>query len=268
MLVPFSAICRNASKLFLYCLISRSVADLTKPTTPKVLYFTGGGIYYFWQAGAAQYIQENCNLHKVPVIGASAGSLTATLLLAGCNYEEATSKAVDIANYNRLFEGKTGLFGVWGGMIRTWLKELLPEDVEMSKFSNLKLSVTSVSPRISNKLVMDFKDRSELIDACMASCHIPFFLDGKAYTWFRGQPSIDGSLYSFITRDRRTGLPFPATVTPSEVFWVDYSDDKEFMATISGNFVQLISPEGAYSMMKAGYAYMRQKDMNDQLPFK
>ena len=70
---------------------------------PRAIYFTGGkpkliyinfifhllssqyagGNFYYWQCGAAMYLNENFNLssdESLSVIGASAGSITATLL--------------------------------------------------------------------------------------------------------------------------------------------------------------------------------------------
>jgi len=39
--------------------------------------FPGGGIYFYWQAGAVHYLQQHFNLRQANLIGASAGALTA-----------------------------------------------------------------------------------------------------------------------------------------------------------------------------------------------
>ena len=45
------------------------------------IYFSGAGVYFWWQAGAAKYIQDYCDIADVKCYGASAGSITASLLL-------------------------------------------------------------------------------------------------------------------------------------------------------------------------------------------
>lgn len=40
---------------------------------PSCIYFSGAGIYFWWQMGAAKYMKENCKpelLKSVPIIGA------------------------------------------------------------------------------------------------------------------------------------------------------------------------------------------------------
>lgn len=39
--------------------------------------FPGGGIYFYWQAGAVHYLQQHFNLRQANLVGASAGALTA-----------------------------------------------------------------------------------------------------------------------------------------------------------------------------------------------
>jgi len=40
---------------------------------PSCVYFSGAGIYFWWQLGAAKYMKENCNpelFSTTPIIGA------------------------------------------------------------------------------------------------------------------------------------------------------------------------------------------------------
>lgn len=236
------------------------------PKNPKCLYFTGAGIYYYWQAGAAKYIQENCDITKLPIIGASAGALTSTLLLNGVDFDAATAIAIDIGKEGKIFESKTGFAGILGSLVRVWLEALVPEDVSPDKFLQLQISVTPVTPFDTATLINNFYGRNDLIDACLASCHVPFFFDGSAFTKYRGKPTVDGSFMYFITKNRFTGLPLPKDIAPEDVFWVDYGDDEEFMKNVSGNFLELTSPDGAYDMMAAGFDFMRREHAEGRLP--
>jgi hypothetical protein len=82
------------------------------PSDPSCCYFSGAGIYFFWQLGCAQYIKETCNYKDMPMIGASAGSITATLLLSGADLKNATVKALEITKNSGVHARKTGLAGV------------------------------------------------------------------------------------------------------------------------------------------------------------
>lgn len=74
------------------------------------LYFTGAGVYFWWQAGCAKYIQENYDISDIKVIGASAGSLTGSLLLNGCNFDNALKTAFEIADEYKAYDRKTGFY--------------------------------------------------------------------------------------------------------------------------------------------------------------
>lgn len=109
---------------------------------------------------------------------------------------------------------------------------------------------------------------ADVIKACMASCHVPLFLDGRPFTEYRGEQVMDGSFWYFVTKDRVTGLPLPndENVTADDIFWIDYGDDEEFMQTISGNFLDLVSAESVPDMIEAGYNFMKREHFQGRLP--
>ena len=90
--------------------------------------FSGGGIYFFWQLGAVKYLREHYDLTKVPMAGASSGSLVACLSACGVcpdrTFETAYQLSLDYDIWNR----KLGLVGIWGSLIREWLDKLLPDN--------------------------------------------------------------------------------------------------------------------------------------------
>ena len=124
-----------------------SAYRLHKPKS--AILFQGGGIYYYWQAGAGiiyciykyniiyifvyipyLYAKWNTSLYytvyiarylrdvlkekanTIPCIGASAGSLTATLMLTGVDFQKATDYVVVQAEREKLFERPFGLAGI------------------------------------------------------------------------------------------------------------------------------------------------------------
>jgi hypothetical protein len=197
-------------------------------------------------------MKENCDISSYPVIvGASAGSLTATFLLANADFKFASEKALELAENNKVYERKSGLAGIWGNLLKEWLEIVIPNEVTSSDFEKLHISVTP--PLKPSKLVTGFQNKSDVIEACLASCHVPLFLDGRAFTEYKGEPVVDGSFWYFITKNRETGLPIPEYIHPDEVFWLDYGDDEQFMESISGNFLSLIKPAEVLDMVEAGY---------------
>ena len=236
----------------------------TPPMQPKAMYFTGAGIYFWWQAGCARYIQENCDYSEIPMIGASAGSLTSTLLLSNVDFNKAAESALRIGSESKVYERKGGLAGIWGTLLNTWLNEIIPDDVNKETFQRLQIAVT---PYLKTpKLVSGFRNKNDVIEACMASCHVPVFLDGRPTTTFRGEQVLDGSFWYFVTKDRTTGLPIPADKKPDEIFWIDYCDDEDFMQSISGNILELASPSKITDMMDDGYNFMKREHYNGRLP--
>lgn len=65
-------------------------------------------------------------------------------------------------------------------------------------YPTLQIAVTAAFPYIKPKLVSRFHDRDDLIRAVMTSCHIPYWLDNRPVTEFRGTMHLDGGLTNFI----------------------------------------------------------------------
>jgi len=206
------------------------------------IYFTGAGIYFWWQAGCAKYLQQNFDLSTVPVYGASAGSLTGALLLNGCDFDKAFEVACDLSHKHDIYSRKN-FNGVLGNVLREWIDIVLPENLHERTFRDFHVALTpaklNVIPR-TPRLVSCFSNRKEVIDCLMASCHIPLLLDGEIMTSYKSESYIDGSFWYFITKDRFSGLPLPP-IDMKNLFWVDYTDDSAFMKKITGNILEVAS---------------------------
>ena len=105
------------------------------PSTRPALYFPGGGLYYWWQAGVVERLQRSD--HASPVCGASAGALAATLYKCDVDMDRARDLALELST-PLLDRGALGLIGRWGPVVRSWLEELLPMDAS-KRCSDLKL---------------------------------------------------------------------------------------------------------------------------------
>jgi len=136
-------------------------------------------------------------------------------------------------------------------------------DINVDRLANLYIALTPLTK--SPKLVKDFKDKKDLIDCCMASCHLPVLLDGSVLTNYRGEGVMDGSFWYFITKNRFTGLPLIENC--QNYFWIDYGDDSKFMKSITGNIIELVDEAKLDNMMKMGYNFMKREHAKGNLPF-
>ncbi|KAL9178372.1 hypothetical protein ACHAXT_000019, partial [Thalassiosira profunda] len=168
----------------------------TQPSAQSpALIFPGGGLFFYWQAGVVAYLQEQgYDLSTASMSGASAGALSATLAKTGVCPYDATKLALKMSAEAGVWDRPLGLQGVWGGIIEKWLDRLLPIDAEERAGEDLHILVTPVEwLSFGKSRVSEFESRRELIDANMASVHLPWFLDGNLMKDFRGAPHIDGS---------------------------------------------------------------------------
>ncbi|CAM9404364.1 unnamed protein product, partial [Ectocarpus fasciculatus] len=168
----------------------------------RALLFPGGGIYYHWQAGAAKYIREHlaaAGQGQMEVIGASAGALASVLYASGADFDAAARVAIRQVTELDLYNSRTGLFKVWGGLVRSWLHECVPNDAaQLSSecYHTLHVKVTPVEAWRGPEFLSGFNGKNDAIEACMASVHIPFFLNGQACARYGGRRYLDGDIHS------------------------------------------------------------------------
>jgi len=208
----------------------------------------GGGIFFFWQLGAVEYLAEHYDLKSVQFVGASAGALVATLGACGVSPEVAVACAYRLSNEERLWDRKLGLLGIWGGLVRRWLQEILPDTAHEISGGRLKLVVTDVVGR-RQVYLQNFETKDDLINSCMASIHIPFFLDFGPFSFYKGRAYVDGSLSDFLFWENSKLLTLDG-----RSFVLDYSRDVDLKFGRL-DFVKLRSYESVMELMAQGRRY-------------
>lgn len=252
---------------------SSSSISTSSSLPSKNIIFPGGGIFFYWHAGVISYLREkeyplldNPDLHFT---GASAGALCATLTATGVDFEKATSLALAKARDAGVWDRPLGLYGIWGPMIDEWLDELLPmtkneesdnngDDGELLEMVNDKLSllVTEV-PSFQNRKISQFQSKRDLIDANMASVHIPLFLNGKLTTNFRDGPHIDGS---FLSKWSDYHLCDDSVI-------LDWSADPFLSDRTLGDAVSALSEEGIWDLLERGRTHAVKMEKNGSFAF-
>lgn len=219
--------------------------DSKRSTTHIV--FPGGGIFFYYQAGLVNFLRERYDLSSCTFAGASAGALTATLTAANVDFFEATDLALNMAADAGVWDRSGGLQGIWGPMIEDWLDELLPESIDNLQ-GRISLLVTPL-PSFGKSKISRFEDRQDLIKCNMASVHLPWFLDGKLTSDFRGKPHIDGSFLSKEDDYR------PEDDSIVDVIVLNWGDDPEMSSKGGFDIVEALSPEGIYGLLEQGKQY-------------
>ena len=123
--------------------------------------------------------------------------------------------------------------------------------------ANDKLSIllTPLST-LGKHRVSRFVDRNDLIQANIASIHLPFFLDGRFASTYRGSLYIDGSFRSSL-EDHYPEVSFNSLV----VF--DFQHDTMLKGRkwhIFLRFVKLPSEDGVFSLLDRGREYAERLD--------
>lgn len=126
--------------------------------------------------------------------------------------DRALEVALTLSNEANVFSrGKWGLLGIWGDLIERWLEEMLPEEAAARCAGRVVLAAGAV-PRVDRpwfeaELLTRFDSRRDLIEANLASIHVPLFLDYKLTARFRGAHYVDGSLVGGEWLLAPTGAP-------------------------------------------------------------
>jgi len=246
------------------------------------LSFTGGGIYYWWQSGFARYLLEHGfakyqQTQGIVVKGTSAGALTATMLVTKCDFEKAAAVAIALSEREGVFEKPLGLAFVWGDIVREWLDLCIEDDKasEHAFYSNSRqrgvLEITAtpvVVPFAPKQVIIRPRSKIDAIAACMASVHIPFFLDGKPNAIYDGKAYVDGSFWQFVLgANSDYFLNKEKGVDDDNPCVVDWTKDLDFYQTTKlASFLSLVSPQGLRDMMDAGYCYCAKLHARGEVP--
>jgi len=144
-------------------------------------------------------LAERFDLRRARLAGASAGALSASAAACEVDLVDGLETALQLTrDAGAVKDGEGfGLYGVWGGVVRSWLESILPADAHTVCSSRVHVAVKAVPrlrrPWFETQIVSEYAGRDDLLDAIMASLHIPYFMDKHATARFRGQRYIDGS---------------------------------------------------------------------------
>jgi hypothetical protein len=221
------------------------------------LIFPGGGVYFWWQAGVVKALQQSYDLtnSSLSISGASAGSIAAVMAICEVDQDNAMKCAIKLADEAGVFTRPGGLSGIWGGLIKRWLEELLPEDCHVICSGKVHISVTSLTVTLvplHRHVINTFHSKSDLIDACLASVHIPFFIDGNFSHEYRGDRCLDGSILFVLHNSAWCKKDEFGENQGAYIF--NHCHDKKLMEKKWG-FLETISKDAFSEMFSLGHEY-------------
>jgi len=156
---------------------------MNTPSTGPNISFAGCGFLGIYHVGVSACLKTYApQLLENKIIGASAGAMTAVALISGIPLEDMAKHVIKLANSNNFLN-------MHHSLKEGWLK-LLPDDIAEKASGRLFISMTKV-PIGPNVLVSQFRSKSDLIDALLASSFVPMF-SGLYPPRFRGELMMDG----------------------------------------------------------------------------
>lgn len=91
------------------------------------------------------------------MVGSSAGALLSVLAACNVKPQAALDLAHDLCIRHNVFQRPLGLIGVWGGIVKEWLQELLPMDAaERCSGGHVRIVLTTL-PLLRRKVVTEFE---------------------------------------------------------------------------------------------------------------
>jgi hypothetical protein len=107
--------------------------------------------------------------------------------------------------------------------------------------------------------VNEFQSKVDLIEAMMASAHVPFALDGRPFLRFRGKRCWDGSFPDFIYANNSHLIK-----RDGKALVVDYAMDDE-LGWKRGDFLKLRSYDEIMGLIDKGYSWAERQLEIDSL---
>ncbi|MFW7381981.1 MAG: patatin-like phospholipase family protein [Oligoflexus sp.] len=156
-----------------------------------LFHFSGCGAAFPYSLGYAAHLRDNfCLGNNLHYSGVSAGALVAVCLRLKVELPFAAELAYRYQQ--RLSTRRLGLLGVWRQILVPYYHELLPDDINYDRLDRLHIKVTYINGQ--STFIDRFESKGDLINAILASQHIPFFLDLKPWVQFRGRRCLDADV--------------------------------------------------------------------------
>ena len=228
---------------------------------PVTICCPGGGVFFWWQIGALRTLVDMYDLpENVAVSGASAGALAACLGSCAIDLADAYRRAFELADQADVMRNPLGLCGQWGQLVHRWLDDMLPADAASRCSGRCRVIVTRCTPYALRADTLDhFESRDQLIDALMASTHIPLFMDGRLTSPRLGGRTLDGALLSFLRVHSPHSLLLGDHAGKSRAVMLTHRRDEAFVEACRAHGWTPLGIQGTAQFMEFGARYVERE---------
>ena len=238
--------------------VHRTTASTAAPRCATIC-CPGGGVYFWWQIGAMHELLSMYDLpDDVKLSGASAGALACVFGQCRVDPGAAHRVAFALADEAGCLRNPLGLCGKWGRLVHAWLDELLPDDAADRCSGRCRLVVTRFAPLPQPAGLTAFARRDELINALMASTHIPFFMDGRP-TSRHVRGAADGGVLAWLGLTSSLALLCPEASDRPAAIVIDHKRDAPFRAACRARGWSALSTRGTEEFASFGAEWVRRE---------
>ena len=157
--------------------------------------------------------------------GVSGGAIVAAGLASNIDLNDVSRLMREGAD--RIRNTMNGRFvGNMRHVLEEMLDDVLPSNAHEMASHRVKIGV--LTPRLHCKVVSEFDSKKDLIHACLASSHIPFYMDGQIFCHWRNKRWLDGGLLDIL----------PPSYAENEIKSLPYS----IMAKLRPDREQIVTP--------------------------
>jgi len=155
--------------------------------------FSVAGLLFPYHLGVASVLKEQGLLRRgTPLSGASGGAIAALIIAMDQDLELYLDSIQEA--YTKCRAGGTARYRL-AELLREELNEILPEDAHTRVNSwegGVEIGIMKLVPMPQAEMVRTFFSKKDVIEAVLASCHIPLWVSGSAFSSFRGAAALDG----------------------------------------------------------------------------
>lgn len=180
------------------------------------------------------------------MIGSSAGALSCVFTKCRIPSDRALQVCFDIMEKKDVNNRWWGLIGIWRSILQEWLETLLPENVA-ELCQNVHICVSEL-PFCQIRSHTHFKDKKDVVECLLASCHLPWVMDCMMCCSYREKWCVDGTI-GFHS------LESYATSTDENHILINPSEDSR----ISIGKIQMASFSDIQMLIEQGRTFAQEK---------
>lgn len=204
--------------------------------------FSISGGCFLYQLGCAYFIQRHFDTKsaKVKFSGSSGGGVSALLLASNVDITKALKVILEEVTLACRENSSFGVLCIYEKICRSTFRRLFEGLVlkDLLRDEVLAISVTRIGlfpPFFTEEVITAWESNEDVVDAGIASALVPFAVNGRPFSWYRGGLAFDGAITNVL--GSRKYEPKVPQRGKSLIATVAEAKKKENLVETVGNFV-------------------------------